>query len=64
MEMRLRERRSSDDPNWDQSQGEAPRPATIIDAMVSLQTRAWLPSESPNKQLTEIDVDTYIQPMD
>ena len=49
---------------WDQSQGEAPRPATIIDAMVCLQTGAWLPSESPNKQLTEIDVDTYIQPMD
>jgi hypothetical protein len=28
-------------PNWDPAQGEAPRPDTITDAMVCLQTRAY-----------------------
>jgi hypothetical protein len=40
MEMRLRERRSSDSPNWDPAQEETPRPDTITDVMVHLQTEA------------------------
>jgi hypothetical protein len=40
MEKRLRERHSNDPPTWDPSQGEAPRPYSITDAMVCLQTGA------------------------
>jgi hypothetical protein len=51
-------------PNWDLSQGEAPRPdyyqcsGILID-----RSLACLPSEMPKKQLTEINADTYTQPM-
>jgi hypothetical protein len=38
LEKRLRERSPS--PIWDPSQGEAPRPDTITDTMVCLQTGA------------------------
>jgi hypothetical protein len=48
-------------PNWDPAQGEAPRPDTITDVRVCLQT--WWPSERPNKHLTETDTDTYTQPL-
>ena len=54
-------------PTWDSSQGLGPRPDTITDAMVCLQTwrtLAWLFSEKPNKQLTGTDIDTYTQQMD
>jgi hypothetical protein len=50
-------------PFWDSSQGEAPRPDIISDAMVCLSL-GWLPYERPNKQLKESDADTYTQPMD
>ena len=55
-------------PNWDPSQGEAPRPETITDAMMYLQIGAshgYPPrvQESQNKQLTETEADTYTQPM-
>jgi hypothetical protein len=49
---------------WDLSQGEAPRPDTITNAMIIERSIAWLPSESPNNQLKDSDSDTYIQPMD
>ena len=29
------------DPNWDPAEGETPRPDTIIDTMVCLQTRPY-----------------------
>ena len=43
MEKRLRERRSSlvTGPNWDPTQGEAPRPETITDGILYLQTVAY-----------------------
>jgi hypothetical protein len=34
MEQRLKERPSSDRPNWDPSQAQAPNPDTITDAML------------------------------
>ena len=40
IEKRLRERRSNDLPNLRSAQGEIPRPDTITDAMVCLQTGA------------------------
>ena len=38
IEKRLRKKWSSDQPNWDSSQGEDTRPYTNTDAMVCLQT--------------------------
>ena len=32
--------------------------------MLTDRSLTWLPSERPNKQLTETDADTYTQPMD
>ena len=40
MKKRLREKISSDWPNLDPSQGEAPKPETITDVMMCLQIRA------------------------
>jgi hypothetical protein len=37
MEKRVRERRSSDNPTWDPSQGGASRPDTIAETMLCLQ---------------------------
>ena len=47
----------------DPSQGEAPRPDTITDAMMSLQDRslAWLSSKRP-KQAADLDGCRYLQP--
>jgi hypothetical protein len=44
-------------PTWDPSQGEAPRPDTVTDAMLGLQTGAWqgCPLRGPTRQLTETD---------
>ena len=44
-------------PNWDPSQGEAPRPDTNYWCYDVLTDRnlAWLPSKRPNKQLTKTD---------
>jgi hypothetical protein len=41
MDESLGKRRSSDSPNWDPAQAEAPRPDTIIDTVVCLQTRVY-----------------------
>jgi hypothetical protein len=55
-------------PTWDPFQGEAPRTNTITDAMMCLQctdkSLLWLPSERPNKHLSETDADTCTQQLD
>jgi hypothetical protein len=49
-------------PTLDPSQGEAPRPDSIV--VLTDRGLAWLSSEGPNKQLKESDADTYTQTMD
>jgi hypothetical protein len=49
-------------PTWDPSQGEGPRPDGITDAIVCLQTGAWLSSERPNIQQTETQADIFFFP--
>ena len=48
-------------PNWDPVLGEVWGPDTVTDSAVYL---AWLPSERPNKELTESDTYTSTQSMD
>jgi hypothetical protein len=48
---------------WDPSPGPAPKPDTIIDAVLYLQIVAQLPSERLYQQLTEMYAD-YSQPLD
>jgi hypothetical protein len=64
MKKRLRERKFS---NLDPAQRKSPKPDTIPDAMVCLQTGgwlAWMTSDRPNKHLKGSDGDTYIQKID
>ena len=53
-------------PNLHPAQGNAPRPNTIIDAMVCSQKFAYhdYPMKDPKKQLKESDSDTYTHLMD
>jgi hypothetical protein len=37
--------------------------ATLIQHDVTDRSLSWLPSQRPNKQLTESDAETYTQPM-
>ena len=53
MEKILRQRRSSDRPELESAQGEAPRPDTIIDALIN-RNLAWLPIERSTKQKSEM----------
>ena len=62
MNKKLRERRFSDWPKLGPISRGPPRPDTITD--VTERSLARLPSERPNKQMTETEADTYTQTMD
>jgi hypothetical protein len=63
MEKKLRERRSSDWPNLGSISIKAWHYYWCYD-MLTVKSLAWLSSGKLNKQLTETDADTYIQPVD
>jgi hypothetical protein len=61
MEKRLKERQSSDCPNWGSISRVGTKPDSITEAMLCLQTGAWHDCpERLYKQVTETDTDTYM----
>ena len=51
-------------PTWDPSHEQELNHDTITDAMLCLQTGAWLSSERLYQQLTEIDADAPSQALE
>jgi hypothetical protein len=52
-------------PKWNSALGDDPRPDIITEAMeCSQKGPSMIAFKTPNKQLKELDVDIYIQPMD